>query len=83
MCEGGDDVRGCYDPVLVVPNCLDLFEVFNFSSPLCFSKLPFFEFEITVFEITLLYQYDHIMQQDNAEITLFSFHCMTLPLPDD
>jgi len=22
--EYGDDVRGCYDPVLVVPNCWEL-----------------------------------------------------------
>jgi len=35
----------------------NLFEVFDFSTPLCFLKLPFFEFEITVFEITLLYHF--------------------------
>lgn len=35
------------------------------------------------FNTTGLTKYDHIMQQDNAEITLFSFHYMTLPLPDN
>jgi len=44
-----DDVRGCYDPVLVV-----FLSKLNLNLPSVFVEIT--SFEVPVFEITLLYQ---------------------------